>query len=138
MKAVLDAGVVFSGAGWRSESHLCLVALARRRVQAFATAATLAELQGLVSRKQRLFPRPSAALTILEWYYSAVSVVLPAPLGKGRSRDAKDDPYLAAALSAQAGCIVSRDEDLLALGKPFGVSILTPRAFLNRLHHPAV
>ena len=37
MKVVFDAGVVFSGAGWRGEAHLCLNAMARRRVIAFAT-----------------------------------------------------------------------------------------------------
>ena len=40
MKVVFDAGVVFSGAGWRGEAHLCLVAMSRRRVIAFATSQT--------------------------------------------------------------------------------------------------
>jgi len=44
MRVVFDAGVVFSGAGWRGEAHLCLAALARRRVLAFATAQTIEEL----------------------------------------------------------------------------------------------
>ncbi|HRY51904.1 MAG TPA: hypothetical protein P5186_28055 [Candidatus Paceibacterota bacterium] len=60
-------------------------------------------------------------------------MVTPAPLGKQRSRDANDDPYLACALAAEADAIVSRDQDLLALGKPFGIEILAPRALLTRL-----
>ncbi len=60
-------------------------------------------------------------------------MVDPAPLGKQRSRDAKDDPYLACALAAEAKIIVSRDEDLLVLEKPFGIHILTPRLLLARL-----
>ena len=38
MRVVFDTNVVVAGAGWRGESFLCLVALARRRVQAFASA----------------------------------------------------------------------------------------------------
>jgi predicted nucleic acid-binding protein len=36
-------------------------------------------------------------------------------------------------LAVPAGLIVSRDQDLLVLGKPFGVEIITPRELLTRL-----
>jgi uncharacterized protein len=124
-------GVVFSGAGWRGEAHLCLIAMARRRVAAFATAQTVAELRRVVDRIG--FKSRHSPYAILEWYYGTVKMVSPAPLGKQRSRDAKDDPYLACALAASAGLIVSRDQDLLVLGKPFGVEIITPRELLTRL-----
>lgn len=62
-----------------------------------------------------------------------MKLVEPAPLGKPRSRDVKDDPYLACALAAGAKVIVSRDEDLLVLQKPFGIQILTPRELLMKL-----
>jgi predicted nucleic acid-binding protein len=45
----------------------------------------------------------------------------------------KDDPYLACALGAGAKWIISRDEDLLVLEKPFGISIISPRELLARL-----
>jgi predicted nucleic acid-binding protein len=48
----------------------------------------------------------------------------------------KDDPYLACALAAGAKVIVSRDDDLLALEKPFGIQILMPRELLTRLARP--
>ena len=131
MKVVFDAGVVFSGAGWRGEAHLCLVAMARRRLTAFATPDTLEELRRVVDRigfKTRHYP-----FSILDWYYGCVKTASPVSLGKQRSRDAKDDPYLACALAAHAAAIVSRDEDLLVLGKPFGVEIITPRELLARL-----
>jgi predicted nucleic acid-binding protein len=72
----------------------------------------------------------------LNWYYDRVKLVEPSPLGKQRSRDPKDDPYLACALAAGAKFIVSRDEDLLALEKPFGIHIVTPRLLLARLARP--
>jgi predicted nucleic acid-binding protein len=71
--------------------------------------------------------------SVLNWYYGAVKMISPAPLGKQRSRDAQDDPYLACALGAGAEAIVSRDKDLLVLEKPFGIQIITPRALLARL-----
>lgn len=58
---------------------------------------------------------------------------VPAPLGKPRSRDPRDDPYLACALAGEAGFIISRDPHLLDLQQPFGIEIVTPRAFLSRL-----
>ena len=131
MNIVFDAGVVFSAAGWRGEAHRCLVAMARRRIKAFATEATLQELRTLVGERGHLGSHSPAA--IVEWYIDNVKRVEPSALGKQRSRDAKDDPYLACALGAGAKIIVSRDDDLLALGKPFGIEIITPRELLSRL-----
>jgi predicted nucleic acid-binding protein len=39
-------------------------------------------------------------------------------------------------LAAGAKVIVSRDDDLLALEKPFGIDIITPRLLLARLARP--
>lgn len=137
MKAVFDANVVIAGAGWRRESHLCLVQAARRRVIPYATHWILEEVRraakAMDTRGQ--FKRHSP-WTILHWWEQFVRVVEPAPLGKQRSRDPKDDPYLACAAAASAKLIVTLDEDLLALGKPFGIEVLTPRALLSRLHRP--
>jgi predicted nucleic acid-binding protein len=105
--------------------------MARRRVKAFATEQTINELTELVAeRGNRGSHSPSAIVT---WYLDHVKRVEPSPLGKQRSRDLKDDPYLACALGAGAKIIVSRDEDLLTLGKPFGIEIITPRDLLTRL-----
>ena len=134
MRVVFDAGVVFSGAGWRGEAHLCLVALARRRVLGFATEETISELRRII--KQIGFKTPHSPFAILDWYYRTVKMVSPAPLGKQRSRDPKDDPYLACALAAAARLIISRDEDLLVLKKPFGIEIVTPQELLARLARP--
>lgn len=131
MRVVFDAGVVYSGAGWRGEAHLCLVAMARQRIIAFATSETLDELRRVVGEVG--FKTAHSPHAILDWYYRAVKMVSPAPLGKQRSRDAKDDPYLACALGAKAKLIVSRDQDLLSLEKPFGIEIIQPRELLWRM-----
>lgn len=134
MDVVLDANVVFAGAGWRGEAYECLLAMARRRIIVFATLEILDEVRLLTAERGDKFKCPAA--TTLTWYYDRVKLVEPAPLGKQRSRDAKDDPYLACALAAGAKVIVTRDEDLLALEKPFGISILTPRDLLMKLTRP--
>jgi predicted nucleic acid-binding protein len=134
MKVVFDAGVVFSGAGWRGEAHRCLLAMAHRRVIAYATGETLKELSNLQADRGDRAKHPPAAT--LSWYQDHVKRVEPAPLGKQRSRDVKDDPYLACALGAGAKIIVTRDGDLLVLGKPFGIQIITPRQLLVRLSKP--
>ena len=134
MKVVFDAGVVFSAAGWRGEAHRCLLAMAHRQVMAYATMETLKELRNLLEDRGHKIKYPPG--TTLNWYYDRVKLVEPVPLGKQRSRDAKDDPYLACALAAGVKVIVSRDDDLLALEKPFGIQILTPRELLTRLTRP--
>jgi uncharacterized protein len=131
MKVVIDAGVVFSAAGWRGEAHRCLMAMAHRQVIAYATVETLKELWSLLEDRGHKVKYPP--VTTLNWYYDRAKLVEPAPLGKQRSRDAKDDPYLACALAAGAKIIVSRDDDLLAMKKPFGIEIITPRELLTRL-----
>lgn len=134
MRVVLDANVVFAGVGWRGEAHHCLVAMAQRRIKVFATPEILEEVRALTAERGKKFKHP--AQNLLAWFGDRVKLVPPAPLGKQRSRDAKDDPYLACALAAGAKVIVTRDDDLLALQKPFGIQIMTPRELLAKLAKP--
>jgi putative PIN family toxin of toxin-antitoxin system len=134
VRVVLDANVVFAGVGWRGEAHNCLLAMAKRRITVFATLEILEEVRALVAERGSKFKY--APHNLLTWYYDRVKLVEPAPLGKQRSRDVKDDPYLACVLAAGVKIIVSRDDDLLVLEKPFGIQILTPRELLTRLARP--
>jgi putative PIN family toxin of toxin-antitoxin system len=134
VRVVLDANVVFAGAGWRGEAHNCLLAMARRRITVFATLEILEEVRALIAERGNKFKH--APHNLLTWYYDSVKLVEPAPLGRQRSRDARDDPYLACALGAGAKIIVTRDNDLLVLGKPFGIQIIMPRELLVRLARP--
>lgn len=51
----------------------------------------------------------------------------------GATRDPQDDPVVACAVEGGADCIVSGDDDLLALRVYQGVRIVTPREFLALL-----
>jgi len=134
IRAVFDCNVVMAGIGWFSEPYRCLVQVARRMVRPFVTAEIVEEYRRVAERMEakHLFRR--SPWPTLDGFLSLCRWAEAAPLGKQRSRDPKDDPYLACALAAKAEFIVSHDPDLLSLGKPFGIQVLTPRAILTRLH----
>jgi putative PIN family toxin of toxin-antitoxin system len=104
-------------------------AVARRRFRLAVSSAILDEYRG-VSQRPR-FPSKNYA-GLLSWVEKYALVVEPAPLGKARSRDPKDDIFLACALAANAKLIVSSDQDLLKLGKPFGIEIVQLAHFIAR------
>jgi putative PIN family toxin of toxin-antitoxin system len=131
VRVVLDANVAAAGIVFRGEPWAVLLKLARRNATAFGSDFTLAETRDTVSMLSRLKKSKANPGGALRWYLGIVKLIEPAPLGKQRSRDADDDPYLAVALAAGA-LIVTYDKDLLEMGKPFGIEILRPSQFLNR------
>jgi putative PIN family toxin of toxin-antitoxin system len=133
MTVVLDTSVIASAIFWHSSTaRRCLTGLARRKFKLAAThyIATEYALTCATLRRRRPQQDPSGPLA---WILSRAWYVEPAPLGRQRSRDPKDDPMLACALAARADYLVTGDRDLLVLGKPFGVAIVTPAEFLRIL-----
>ena len=107
--------------------------VARRTVRSCVTSTIEAEYHDTYLEFQETrFPERSP-LPFLGWIHQKALHCVPAPLGKQRSRDATDDPFLACALAAQAKYIVASDRDLLSLGKPFGIAIITPAELVRRL-----
>jgi putative PIN family toxin of toxin-antitoxin system len=132
-RAVYDCNIILSGIGWNGAARKCLELVARRRVFLFVTDLILVEYETvapkiLAEEMPEIDPIPKLA-----WLRSRARVVEPALLGKRRSRDAKDDIYLAAALAASAPFIVTYDNDLLDLEKPFGIETIRPAEFIRRL-----
>lgn len=130
--AVYDCNVVLSGIGWKGAARMCLKLVAIRQVCLIVTEDILAEYESVIpetlaEEMSELDPRPHLA-----WVRTKARLVEPSPLGKRRSRDAKDDIYLAAALSVSAPYLVTYDKDLLDLGKPFGIVAIRPPEFLRR------
>jgi len=132
MNVVVDTNVVVSAIFWPGESRDCLASWARRRFDLAVSVPILEEYAAIAHRLARRIrqvdPRPW-----LRWIERKARVYEPAPLGKPRARDPKDDLFLACALACSAKFVVSKDEDLLALEKPFGIEILPPRQLLARL-----
>ena len=131
MKVIVIDTNTFIAAGWSVNSHARQVfaAVARRRFRLAVSRAILEEYRG-VSQRPRFSGRNYSGL--YSWIENNALLVEPGPLGKPRSRDHKDDIFLACALAADAKFIVSNDQDLLVLGKPFGIEILQPAQFIAR------
>jgi putative PIN family toxin of toxin-antitoxin system len=131
MNVVADTNVVISAIFWPGESRRCLALWAKRRFHLAITVPIFEEYSEVARRVAERIPEvnPDPWLT---WIERKAKVYDPALLGKSRSRDPEDDPFLACALASRAKVIISRDEDLLVLEKPFGIEILTPREFLAR------
>jgi len=127
---VIDTGVVISAIGWRGPAHRCLALIARRRCRLVISAEIIEEYESRVPAVLAQEVPQANVRAALAWLRAKALWVEPMPLGRQRSRDIKDEKFLAAGLSANAKAIVSYDRDLLALEKPFGIPILRPAAFL--------
>jgi putative PIN family toxin of toxin-antitoxin system len=137
MNVVADTNVVVSAIFWPGESRECIALWARRRFHLAVSVAVLEEYNEVADRLARrhgkVNPEPW-----LQWIERRARVYEPAPLGHPRSRDPEDDPFLACALACGARFLISKDKDLLALEKPFGIQILHPRQFLAHFNKRAI
>jgi putative PIN family toxin of toxin-antitoxin system len=133
MIVVLDSSVVVSGIHWRNESYRCLVALAHRDYVLAVSPPVFDEYVRTVWRVKESEAIAGNPQPWLDFLRRRAHLVEPVPLRRPVCRDAKDDKFLECALAAQAAYIVSRDEDLLVLEKPFGIAVVTPRKFLSIL-----
>mgnify|MGYP000915488613 CR=1 FL=1 len=136
IRAVFDCGVVISALGWTGNPRFCLDLVYAGQVLLCVTPPIWDEYREktpmiLEAHKRRVDPETELARLL-----KVVQFVAPAPLGKRRGRDPQDEPYLAAALGAQASVLVSNDRDLLALEKPFGISVVTPVELLKLVRSP--
>jgi uncharacterized protein len=133
LHVVIDTNVFVAGMLWTGSAHQTLAALARRQAFPLWTAPILMEYarQGRrLADKLRIDRNVEAWIN---WFRHAGQMLTVTPLNTPVCRDPDDDKFLAAAVAGGARYLVTRDKDLLALGKPFGVQILDDRAFLRRL-----
>jgi len=91
------------------------------------------ELNEVVRRKKfdRYLDREDRVLFLQALLREATLIEVTDPVQV--CRDPKDDKYLSLAVAGQANCVVTGDEDLLALGSFRGIRILTPSQFLASL-----
>lgn len=129
--AVFDCGVVLAGIGWTGNPRYCLDLVFSGQVRLCVTTDVWAEYDAKIPLVLAERKRDADAAAVLSRLLRIAHFVDAAPLGKQRSRDVKDDRYLACALGARAVAVVSNDRDLLVLKKPFGVAIVTPIEFLK-------
>lgn len=139
---VFDTSVVVAAVGWGGHPWRCLELAAHHYALPIVTTPILEEYARKLEEESSRFRSGRDWREALAWITRASQLVEPAALGKRRSRDRTDDPFLAAALAGRAEAIVSNDRDLLELEKPFGIPVQTPVEFLrfvqNRLRPPLV
>ena len=60
-------------------------------------------------------------------------IVTPAKVAPNACADPDDLPVLGTAIAGRADCLITGDQQLLAMGEYQGAQILSPRAFYDRL-----
>jgi putative PIN family toxin of toxin-antitoxin system len=135
--AVIDTGVFVAGVFWRHEPHLCLKAWLTGVLTPVMSEEILAEYEAVLARvklEQKFMtdisPWVDALRTSALW-------VEPVPFEEKVCRDPNDNKFIEAALAERECCtIIARDRDLMVLENPFGIEMLTPRAWLGTLTRP--
>ena len=100
------------------------------RFEVVVSEASVEELADVLSRKKfdryvSLQDREEFLRRLLQ-----VTTIVPVLSEITDCRDPKDNRFLALALDSESDCIVSGDDDLLALNPWRGIEIVSPRAFL--------
>ena len=134
MRIVLDTNVLVSGIFWGGAPLKILDHWVSGDLDIFTTMQILDEyvrvINALGSRKPALAARWVDLLT-------TYPVVIKNRVSISRSRDPDDNKFLECAVSADVDCIVSGDDDLLALKHIHTIPILKPSAFISRFFaHP--
>jgi uncharacterized protein len=130
---IIDTGVFVAGVFWRKEAHRCVNAW----LQGMVTLVVSAPIYHEYERTLRKIKTSYGFQTDVDPWLALVQDqglwVQPYPLIHPVCRDPKDDMMIEAALAAGACTIIARDADLTVLEKPFGIRIVTPRAWLATL-----
>jgi putative PIN family toxin of toxin-antitoxin system len=130
---VLDTGVFVAGVFWRHEPHACLKAWLHGLICPVVSEDIFAEYERVLHKVKAKEHFATDLKPWLDLTRNSALWVTPVPLPEPVCRDRHDDKFIAAALAAGSRTLIARDADLTVLQKPFGVEILTPRAWLSRL-----
>jgi putative PIN family toxin of toxin-antitoxin system len=130
VKVVLDTNVILAAFATRG---LCesVMAVCLDRHDVYLSEHILSEVAEHLADK---FKMPTARVRgIVAFLRLHATIVKPSELPANTCRDEDDLPILGTAVAAAADCLVTGDNDLLALGKLRGISILSPRQFYDQL-----
>lgn len=136
MRIVLDSNVVLSAILWSGTTRGLFGAAVEQRITLLTSAAQLAELERVASRRRfehrmtlhRLTPR-----LLVQRYSQIATLVVPADIGNVVLTDPDDDLVLAAALGGNAELIVSGDPHLLNLKHFQRIPIVSPAEAIKRI-----
>lgn len=136
MRAVADTNTIVSGLLWQGAPRQVLNAAREGKLELFASAILLAELEDVLSRAKFAARLELAQITVHDLVigYAALSrLVAPVDIVPVIAADVEDDAVLACALAAQAEVIISGDRHLLTVQVYQNIPILTASDLLLRL-----
>jgi putative PIN family toxin of toxin-antitoxin system len=127
MRLVADTNVVVSAFLWGGTPAKIIKAAREKTIVLYSSPVLIAELEDVLARdkfSERLARVGSSVSEIVGDYRALAQIIVPTSVPRV-VRDADDDQVIACALAAAAKIIVSRDNDLLALGVYQGIEILS-------------
>lgn len=132
-RLVIDTGVAVSALILPRSVPRQAFDAARSVGKVLVSTATFSELEDVLRRpKLERYLTEHERLEFLDSYLLAAETVAITE-NVAACRDPKDDKFLELAVCGQAECIISGDDDLLALHPFRGIEIVTPRDFLIAL-----
>lgn len=140
MRVVADTNVIVSAMLWIGSPHQILVASEDARLTLCTSPSLLRELTGVLNRPKfapRLRALQVSVSELTTGYARLARLVNPQRIMRVVAEDPADDEVLACALAARAHYIVSGDTDLLRLRSYRGISILSPRLFVQQKLSPS-
>lgn len=133
MKVVLDTNVLVSGIFFGGVPGRVLTAWSIGQVQLVLSPAILEEYRRVGAALASRHPARAAVLEpVLALLAMNAAIVDAPPLTERVSADPADDMFLAAALASRTRLIVSGDQHLLEVSGWRGITVLTPRQFVDQ------
>lgn len=129
VRAVIDTNVLLSGLLWHGAPHVLLEQVRTGTLILISSPTLLAELEEVIGRAKfdAILTRSATSCErALAELRQLAETIEPPQLAVPVCRDPDDDAVLALALAAQADCIISGDNDLLALTHYQGIPIVAP------------
>jgi uncharacterized protein len=138
VRVVADTNTVVSAFLWGGAPADILTAAREQRLTLFTSAALIAELEDVLAREkfaERIAQIGSTVAEMIAGYRALAQLVRTTAMAPV-SRDPDDDQVLACALAADAGLIVTRDQDLRTLDPFRTIRILPAREALALIAQP--
>ena len=131
MKIVLDTNVLVSGIFFSGPPAQILHAFGQSKFRLIVTPDILKEYKRVAAELHEHFPGIETS-HILELVVIGSEICVPVELRHPICTDPNDDKFFAAAIAGGAKVIVSGDKHLLKVSGSHGISVLTPRRFVDR------
>ncbi len=128
-KIVLDTKVFVSGFLWNGNEAILIKKIEQKLAQCFITEEILAEIENVVRRdkfSEAFLLAHSSPDEMIAKIRNLSTIIKPPKLQETIVKeDPADDKFIACAMEARAGHIVSRDSYLLKIGEFAGIKIIS-------------